>query len=68
MRKIEMVDLKSQYQKIKPAIDKGIQEVLDNANFIAGKQVQEFTDELAAYAGVKKLFPAPMEPMHCRLQ
>ena len=25
MRKIEMVDLKSQYQKIKPDIDKGIQ-------------------------------------------
>lgn len=48
-----MVDLKSQYQKIKPDIDKGIQEVLDNASFIAGKQVQEFAVELGKYAGVK---------------
>lgn len=57
MRKIEMVDLKSQYQKIKPAIDIGIQEVIDNASFIAGKPVQDFAIELAAYAGVKNVIP-----------
>lgn len=52
-----MVDLKSQYQKIKPDIDKGIQEVLDNASFIAGKQVQEFAVDLGKYAGVKNVIP-----------
>ena len=52
-----MVDLKSQYQKIKPAIDIGIQEVIDNASFIAGKPVQDFAIELAAYAGVKNVIP-----------
>jgi len=57
MRNIEMVDLKSQYQKIKPDIDKGIQEVLDNASFIAGKQVQEFAVDLGKYAGVKNVIP-----------
>lgn len=57
MRNIEMVDLKSQYQKIKPDIDKGIQEVIDNASFIAGKQVQEFAVELGKYAGVKNVIP-----------
>ncbi len=57
MRNIEMVDLKAQYQKIKPDIDKGIQEVLDNASFIAGKQVQEFAVDLGKYAGVKNVIP-----------
>jgi dTDP-4-amino-4,6-dideoxygalactose transaminase len=57
MRKIEMVDLKSQYQKIKPDIDKGIQEVLDSAAFINGKPVHDFAAELAAYTGVKHVIP-----------
>lgn len=56
-RKIQMVDLQSQYQKIKPDIDKAIQEVLDSAAFIAGKPIQDFAGELAAYAGVKHVIP-----------
>ncbi|HAP01099.1 MAG TPA: transcriptional regulator, partial [Bacteroidetes bacterium] len=52
-----MVDLQSQYQKIKPDIDKAIQEVLDSAAFIAGKPIQDFAGELAAYAGVKHVIP-----------
>src|SRR5215471_12645928 len=57
MRKIEMVDLKTQYQHIKPDIDHAIQEVIDSAGFIGGKAVQEFSRELAAYLGVKHVIP-----------
>jgi len=57
MRKIEMVDLKSQYRKIKAEVDQGIQEVLDQANFIQGKPVHDFASELAAYLQVKHVIP-----------
>lgn len=57
MRKIEMVDLKAQYQKIKTDVDKAIQEVIDNTAFINGKPVQEFATELANYVGVKHVIP-----------
>lgn len=40
MQKIEMVDLKSQYQRIKPAVDNAIMEVIENAQFIKGPQVK----------------------------
>ena len=48
-----MVDLKSQYQKIKPEVDAAIQEVIDNTAFIKGQPVKQFEDELAQYLGVK---------------
>lgn len=57
MRKIEMVDLKAQYQKIKTDVDKAIQDVIDNTAFINGKPVQEFATELASYVGVKHVIP-----------
>ncbi len=34
MKKIQMVDLRSQYLKIKPEIDKEIQDVVDSCAFI----------------------------------
>jgi UDP-2-acetamido-2-deoxy-ribo-hexuluronate aminotransferase len=57
MRKIEMVDLKAQYQKIKADIDESIQSVVDSAAFINGKPVQDFAAELAAYLDVKHVIP-----------
>ena len=39
---IQMVDLKSQYQKIKDEVDGAIQEVIENAQFIKGPSVKEF--------------------------
>ena len=42
MRKIQMVDLQSQYAKIKQDIDAGIQEVIDSAAFIKGQKVSDF--------------------------
>jgi dTDP-4-amino-4,6-dideoxygalactose transaminase len=53
MQKIQMVDLKSQYEKIKPEIDAGIQEVINNTQFIKGPQIIIFEDNLAAALGVK---------------
>lgn len=52
-----MVDLKAQYQQIKPAIDAAIQEVVTSAAFINGKPVQDFAHELATYLGVKHVIP-----------
>ena len=46
-------DLKTQYQQLKPEIDAAIAEVLENANFISGRQVGELEEELAQYVGVK---------------
>lgn len=46
-------DLQKQYQKLKPEIDKEIQQVLTTGNFISGKQVRELEEQLAAYVGIK---------------
>ncbi len=48
-----MVDLKSQYLKIKPEVDKAIQDVIDSTAFIKGEPVKLFERELAEYLGVK---------------
>src|SRR5690554_2941583 len=57
MRKIQMVDLKGQYENIKEAVDKGIQEVLDSTSFVNGPAVHEFQKELESYLGVKHVIP-----------
>ena len=57
MRKIQMVDLQSQYAKIKQDIDAGIQQVLDSAAFIKGPKVAEFQEHLEAYTGAKHVIP-----------
>lgn len=57
MQNLQMVDLKRQYDKIKPEVDKAIQEVIDTTAFIGGKHVQELSKELAAYLGVKHMIP-----------
>lgn len=56
-KKIQMVDLKSQYEKIKPEIDAAIQNVLDNTAFINGPEVKAFQSELEQYLGVKHVIP-----------
>lgn len=50
---MEFRDLKTQYQKLKPKIDKKIAEVLTTGNFIMGTQVKELEVSLAEYVGVK---------------
>jgi UDP-2-acetamido-2-deoxy-ribo-hexuluronate aminotransferase len=53
MQKIQMVDLRGQYEKIKTEIDQSIQEVINSAAYINGPQVKEFNTNLASYIGVK---------------
>lgn len=50
---MEFRDLKAQYQKLKPEIDAAVQEVMQDANFILGRQVAELEEQLAQYVGVK---------------
>ncbi len=57
MHKLQMVDLKRQYQKIKPEVDTAIQRVIDSTAFIAGEDVKLLAKELAAYLGVKHVIP-----------
>ena len=49
--KIQMVDLKGQYLKIKGEVDAGIQNVIDNTAFINGPIVKEFAEHLSQYMG-----------------
>lgn len=56
-RKIQMVDLKSQYEKIKPEVDAAIQQVIDNTTFINGPEVKAFQADLEKYLGVKHVIP-----------
>ena len=48
---IPFLDLKRQYLSIKPQIDAAIQEVLNETQFILGKNVQELEKEIASYVG-----------------
>jgi dTDP-4-amino-4,6-dideoxygalactose transaminase len=57
MKAIQMVDLKTQYQKLKTEIDAAVIEVLESSAFINGKPVQDLADALAAYLGVKHVIP-----------
>lgn len=50
---MEFIDLKSQYQRLKPQIDSAIQRVLDHGQFILGPEVAELEDKLVAYTGAK---------------
>jgi dTDP-4-amino-4,6-dideoxygalactose transaminase len=55
--KIQMVDLKGQYLKIKEDIDAGIQECMDNTAFINGPAVKEFQCDFEKYLGIKHVIP-----------
>ncbi|MBT0812863.1 DegT/DnrJ/EryC1/StrS family aminotransferase [Litoribacter ruber] len=57
MRKIQMVDLKSQYEKIRDEVNEAIQEVIDQTAFINGPQVKDFAKELAEFNQVKHVIP-----------
>lgn len=57
MKKIQMVDLQSQYQKIQPEIDKAVLDVMASAAFINGPEVRNFQEDLEKYLGVKHVIP-----------
>lgn len=53
MNSIQMVDLYTQYERIKSEVDQAIQQVLDTTAFINGPEVKAFSEELAVYTGAK---------------
>ena len=55
MRKIEMVDLKSQYLRLKPQMDAAMQAVIDSTAFVKGPKVAEFQKNLEEYLGVRNV-------------
>ncbi|WP_299160997.1 DegT/DnrJ/EryC1/StrS family aminotransferase [uncultured Tenacibaculum sp.] len=57
MKKIQMVDLQSQYQNIKDVVDTSIQEVLNSSAYINGPYVKEFQADLEKYLGIKHVIP-----------
>ncbi len=50
---IPFVDLKAQYHSIKDEIDAAIARVLENSQFVLGKEVAAFEEEFAAYCRTK---------------
>lgn len=50
---MDFIDLKSQYQRLKPAIDARIQTVLNHGQYILGPEVRELEERLAARVGAK---------------
>jgi UDP-2-acetamido-2-deoxy-ribo-hexuluronate aminotransferase len=57
MKKLQMVDLKSQYEKIKDDVNASIQEVLETNTYINGPLVHQFQKDLENYLGVKHVIP-----------
>lgn len=50
---IPFIDLKTQYEAIKPSIDARIRDVLDHGQYIMGKEVAELEQRLQNYTGAK---------------
>lgn len=57
MKKIQMVDLKTQYEKMQDEIDQAVLSVIRSTAYINGPEVKEFQAELEAYLQVKHVIP-----------
>lgn len=57
MKGLQMVDLQTQYQQIKPEIDAAIARVLQKGVFIGGEEVQAFATELGQFLGATHVIP-----------
>lgn len=57
MRKLQMVDLVSQYEKIQQEIDEAVVNVIRSSAYINGPEVKAFQQELEQYLGVKHVIP-----------
>ena len=55
--KIQMVDLKGQYQKIKTEVDAAMNEVISSTSFINGPAVKEFQSDFETYLKIKHVIP-----------
>ena len=57
MKKLQMVDLQSQYEFIKDQVDSSVLEIFKKGTFINGPSVKEFQTELEEYLKVKHVIP-----------
>jgi UDP-2-acetamido-2-deoxy-ribo-hexuluronate aminotransferase len=57
MRKIQMVDLQTQYQKIQEEVDTAVLDVIASTQFINGPAVKTFSDHLGNYLQVNYVIP-----------
>ena len=57
MRPLQMVDTKTQYHKIKAEVDAAVIAVMESSQFIGGKPVNDFAENLANYHGCKHVIP-----------
>jgi UDP-2-acetamido-2-deoxy-ribo-hexuluronate aminotransferase len=55
---IPFIDLKTQYQALKPQIQERINRVLEHGQFIMGPEICELEEKLAAFVGVKHCIAA----------
>jgi len=55
---IPFIDLKAQYEAIKPQVQARINQVLEHGQFIMGPEVAELEERLATYVGVKHCISA----------
>ncbi len=53
--KVPFLDLKEQYQGIKSEVEPKISEVLESCNYIGGKYVRSFEEEMEGYLGVRNV-------------
>ena len=57
MKKIEMVDLKGQYNYIKDQVNQSVLETIESTQFINGPRVKSFQEHLEKYLSVKHVIP-----------
>lgn len=57
MKKIQMVDLSSQYEKIQAEVDTAVLNVIRSTQYINGPEVKDFQKELEEYLDVKHVIP-----------
>ncbi len=55
--RIKMVDLQTQYGRLKSEIDQAISAVISDSNFINGQAVQDFSADLANWLGSRFVIP-----------
>jgi UDP-2-acetamido-2-deoxy-ribo-hexuluronate aminotransferase len=55
---IPFIDLKTQYEALKPQIQSRINSVLEHGQYVMGPEVKELEEKLAAYVGVKHCITA----------
>src|SRR6056297_2132053 len=57
MKKIQMVDLVSQYERVQDEIDQAVTDVIRSSAYINGPEVHSFQKELENYLDVKHVIP-----------